>query len=163
MASGKDHDKYGLLAIAATSPYLLHTIEFNGIPVILGSILGLLWLSPDLDLSHSRPSERWLFLKFTTNIYRMIHRRHRGASHWPIIGSLVRFLFLIFVIYIIEFCIALLTNDLQNPYNFVVIPYIRNNFVLLFLGVEFSSLVHVFLDILSSLYNRWLNRKRRWF
>ena len=61
--------------------------------IIAGSLAGFLWLSPDVDLPHSRPSRRWGPLKA---IWAPLQAttQHRGITHVPVVGALVMMAYL---------------------------------------------------------------------
>ncbi len=56
-------------------------------------LLATFWLSPDLDLHHSSPSRNWLIFRKLWWPYSKIFR-HRGWSHFPVLGSLTRLSYL---------------------------------------------------------------------
>jgi uncharacterized metal-binding protein len=93
--NGKNHDRGILimsgLIVAATLP----TMPALTLPLVIGNTVGGLWLSPDLDLAHSRPSKRWGLLAWYWDVYRMLCGRHRSwLSHGPFVGSLGRLLYI---------------------------------------------------------------------
>ncbi|MFN3346838.1 MAG: DUF2227 family putative metal-binding protein [Candidatus Bipolaricaulaceae bacterium] len=63
------------------------------VPLALGYLAGSLFLSPDLDLYHSRPARRWRPLRVLWWPYARL-LRHRGLSHHPLFGPLSRLLYL---------------------------------------------------------------------
>ncbi|MCX7844855.1 MAG: metal-binding protein, partial [Candidatus Bipolaricaulota bacterium] len=63
------------------------------LPLTLGYLAGSLFLSPDLDLYHSRPARRWRPLRVLWWPYTRVFR-HRGLSHHPLLGPLSRLLYL---------------------------------------------------------------------
>ncbi len=63
------------------------------VPLALGYLAGSLFLSPDLDLYHSRPTRRWRLLRALWWPYARL-LRHRGLSHHPLLGPLSRLLYL---------------------------------------------------------------------
>ncbi len=63
------------------------------LPLGLGYLAGSLFLSPDLDLYHSRPARRWRLFRALWWPYTRLFR-HRGLSHHPLLGPLTRLLYL---------------------------------------------------------------------
>ncbi|MCS6869514.1 DUF2227 family putative metal-binding protein [Thermus sp.] len=91
--SGREHDGATLL-LASVGAYALWRLDpFLALGFAGGSLLGGLWLSPDLDLPDSRPSRRWGPLRLLWEPYRAFHP-HRGRSHTYLYGPLSRFLYL---------------------------------------------------------------------
>lgn len=95
--NGINHDKWtlnttislGLLSFAAGS------FDWSTVVLLVGNTFGGLWLSPDLDLKHSKPSKRWWILGWYWDVYRAICGKHRsGISHTPFIGSAGRIIYL---------------------------------------------------------------------
>ena len=94
--NGRNHDRGIIIGtgvlVAATIPLMNPTITLS---LAIGNTLGGLWLSPDLDLAHSRPSKRWGVLSWYWDVYRAMCGGHRSwLSHGPFVGSLGRLLYL---------------------------------------------------------------------
>jgi uncharacterized metal-binding protein len=94
MASGKSHDRSiyfcsPLIGILG-APYLSPTM---GLIAASSHLLGGLYLSPDLDLK-SLPWRRWGVLRFIWLPYQKAISHRHWLSHAPIIGSIVRLLYL---------------------------------------------------------------------
>lgn len=111
MASGHTHDRIGVLCGAAIATGLAALVGHGAFSPVGASILfggytfGISHLSPDVDTPHSRPSQRWGLLWATWIPYRQTHghrSRHwqdllsdwNHRSHWPIVGSAERLLYL---------------------------------------------------------------------
>jgi uncharacterized metal-binding protein len=94
MASGKNHDR----GIYLATPIVLG-VGWHYWGLEIGSIaasahfLGGLWLSPDLDLV-SRPFLRWSILRFIWIPYQKFIPHRSPLSHAPVLGSLIRLLYL---------------------------------------------------------------------
>jgi len=139
MASGKVHDKsikdttlaVGVAALIVTGDPIM------GITVAGSHLLGGLFLSPDLDI-YSLPFKRWGFLKFYWLPYQRAVPHRSFISHTPVIGSLLRLLYLAFPILIL---LILLQVDLVSLLG-------GNMFYLacIWFGAETSALVHLWLD-----------------
>ncbi len=120
MASGKNHDK----GIFVTAPlYLIGLTIITKDPLVVISQVSFyffcgLFLSPDLDCP-SLPYHRWGLLKYIWLPYQIIP--HRGLSHWVIIGSLSRLLYLTAII--IGVSVGL--DSISNVYNFDILWWIQ--------------------------------------
>jgi Uncharacterized metal-binding protein len=140
MASGKVHDR----AITVSTPVMLAAAIASGhadvgIIATASYYLAGMYLSPDLDLV-SRPYKRWGFFRWLWLPYQRLIPRHRHwLSHGPVIGSLVRLLYL-----------AALLSPL-----WVLFPGLQKiqwdgvtaqNVIAFFVGVELSALNHLLLD-----------------
>lgn len=140
MASGRNHDR----AITLTTPVILATaIALGradvGIIATASYYLAGMYLSPDLDLV-SRPFKRWGLLRFIWLPYQRLIPRHRHwLSHGPVIGSVLRLLYLTALVS----PVWLLFPDLQRvQWSGVTAP----NVAAFGVGVELSALNHLLLD-----------------
>ncbi len=140
MASGKNHDR----SILLTTPVMLAAAIASGhadvgLIATASYYLAGMYLSPDLDLV-SRPYKRWGFFRWLWLPYQRLIPRHRHwLSHGPVIGSLVRLLYL-----------AALLSPL-----WVLFPGLQKiqwdgvtaqNVIAAGVGVELSALNHLLLD-----------------
>lgn len=100
MSSGDRHDQLTLqcaVPVAIGTALALGSIgqySHSACTVIVGSYLfGGLYLSPDLDIEYTNPNciKRWraIGLAWVWLPYRHLFR-HRGISHWAIIGTAIR-------------------------------------------------------------------------
>ena len=169
MASGIVHDFTGAIAAVAAVPIsaILFGAE-NVLPFTAGAAAGFIWLSPDLDMAHSWPSKRWLIFHPLTHFYRKVHYRHRGASHWPVVGSGVRMLFLIALLMVLR-VIAILVYQ-ETGYRFLPIDpidLVMAYGLMFWFGVEYASMNHVAFDLLANIIpalndrGSWINRRLR--
>jgi uncharacterized metal-binding protein len=95
--NGKNHDRGILIGtsvlIALTLPLSNPTLTTA---LAIGNTVGGLWLSPDLDLAHSRPSKRWGVLAWYWDVYRHLCGGHRSLlSHVLFLGTFVRLAYLL--------------------------------------------------------------------
>lgn len=81
-----------LLPVCLGAGYALGLRE-ELVPLAAGYLAGSLFLSPDLDLYHSRPARRWRLLRALWWPYTRLFR-HRRLSHHPLLGPLTRLLYL---------------------------------------------------------------------
>ncbi len=153
MASGRNHDR----AITATTPIILATAIASGhsdlgLIATAAYYLGGMYLSPDLDLV-SRPFKRWGLLRWLWLPYQRLIPRHRHwLSHGPVVGSLVRLVYLAALVSPVWF---LFPGLQQVQWSGVTAP----NAVIFFCGVELSALNHLLLDGLLIPLPKWLKRR----
>ncbi len=97
MASGRNHDRFGLGCIPLVWSLGLSVSHNSALAAVLvGSYsFGIWYLSPDLD-TQSKPWYRWRQLKILWVPYqRLVPHRHI-LSHGPIIGTTCRLLYIAF-------------------------------------------------------------------
>jgi uncharacterized metal-binding protein len=160
MASGRTHELMNLIFLP---PALYFVPKEFYIPFAAGYILGTFVLSPDIDIKHSKPSRRWKALGLIWYPYQRVSR-HRGISHLPVIGSLLRLLYLSFVLLFLYFTllgvISLVEPKLLkpllalNPLNFLHSVAWRESSAYLVFGVILSDLTHILLDFISSTFRK---------
>lgn len=143
----KNHDRLGFGVAAATiilsRAFLVPAWVFG--PIFLGTLVGTIWLSPDLDLNHSKPSQRWGILQPVWKKYAK-KNKHRGISHFPIIGNISRIAYILtrFIGLPLVALVALIVNY----------PPILVHLILFISGVELYCLSHIISDHLSSIWKR---------
>jgi len=160
MALGKTHDFINLLLMPI--PLYFTPKEFY-LPFVLGYLIGTFFLSPDLDLRHSRPSKRWKKLKFLWLPYHK-KAKHRGVSHIPVVGTFVRLLYLNILIILLYFIaigvLSYLAPELSKRLASVNLlevyeSLIESQGVFYFvLGLIVSELFHIALDFFTSFIKR---------
>lgn len=150
MSSGINHDKINNLltmglvgaAIAAQSPLIGSAA--------LGFFVGTQWLSPDLDLPHSLPTQRFGFMKFVLDPYRNLVGHHRSVlSHSPILSTFIRLAYFILPVALGLAYFGRLENvyKLFQVYQTLIISFI--------IGLELSTDTHLILDWQYSLKRKW--------
>jgi uncharacterized metal-binding protein len=140
MASGRNHDRG--IYFATPIVFGIGTYHFGielGVIAAAAHYVGGMMLSPDLDLV-SRPFKRWGLLRWLWIPYQKTVPHHRHwLSHGPVIGSLVRLVYL-----------AALVSPL-----WLLFPGLgkvqwtgvtASNVAAFLVGVELSALNHLLLD-----------------
>lgn len=152
-----------LIAIFLTSnPWLV-------VWFVTGYVLSTYYLPPDLD-TVSNAYRRYGRLRFIWRPYQKLFC-HRGLSHFVLIGTFTRIVYLLFLTiggyYLIAWVLswqpwadvqlntAGITSLLQNPSQFMELPF-RNHFIWLFGGLFTGDLMHIFFDHLSTFVKRKL-------
>ncbi len=161
MALGRSHDFVNLLALPACLYFLPR--EFY-IPFTAGYLVGTFLLSPDLDLPRSKPSKRWKTLRLIWRPYQALSK-HRGVSHVPLLGTLVRLayfsLMLLFFYFVLLGISSKYAPELKefllslDPLEFFSELAQREWFFYFVLGVVLSEIFHVLLDLLTSTLKRF--------
>jgi uncharacterized metal-binding protein len=156
MASGNTHDFLNL----ATLPIFLYGVPheyflYFGSAYMISTIL----LSPDIDLHHSKPSKRWKMLKWLWHPYRIVFK-HRGLSHFPIVGTLSRLLYVFALVVFLYFVIVGIMSFSHYSHTFIKssdtffqhIKYrIKEEDIFWFvMGAVVSDIVHIFWDFVFS-------------
>ncbi len=159
MALHRTHEIFNLLLYV---PAVAILPKDELIPFSAGYFLGTFLLSPDIDLSFSRPAKRWKFLRFLWFPF-WVFSRHRGLTHVPILGSMVKLLYLSSVIVFIYFVILGLFSLIGftpkaylnfNPMEFLN-EFLRSETGFYFVvGVIVADILHIFLDFITSTFKR---------
>ncbi len=153
MADGKTHFAANVIAgLAMTGAAAYYAPELVG-PVAAGSVIGA-FITPDMDLESKTHSEALLrqvpvlglAFQFFWYPYAVLHR-HRGVSHWPVIGTLGRLAYMLVVAALIGvFAVgwtALVGNDLPT----LTLPAIDWSFWFWLLAAwAAQDLTHIALD-----------------
>lgn len=167
MPQGKVHDKIWRI----TLPFvLLFTVIVLGtfsyaikkpdpMTFIIGYLIGS-FIEPDLDQLAITTSEgrllRWFkdigaFIVgyFTWYAYRF---KHRGISHFPIVGTATRWLWVLF-----PFMIVWVIYGSWENFNI----YTKGWFWWMFLGNSFSDLLHIGADFESKIFKKFIRKTTR--
>jgi uncharacterized metal-binding protein len=147
LASGTAHNK-SILYLSPVAGVVLYNFFPDSLALSLTVYaVGGYLLSPDIDLENSKPSKNWLFLSPIWYPYRVLsgHRDHsfwatirRGSfSHFPIIGTLSRMLY----VFLMVFGIAILNHAVPE-----LIILVKDNFFVVFVALEVSAVIHLAMD-----------------
>lgn len=157
-------------------PITLTVLQPEGIfPFIAGYLFSTFYLSPDLDLPQSNPSQRWGVLKILWVPYQMLFSHRSFFSHFPVISSILRLVYIFLPIFILTFIIFKIVDEiffesaitmlLQKEIvanNIEIESYIKYTFIYFSYGVIMADLFHIVLDITVSSLNSFrkkLNQK----
>ncbi len=160
MALGRTHDLINLVALPGFLYYLPK--EFY-IPFSAGYLVGTFLLSPDIDLPNSKPTKRWSLLRCLWSPYQSFSR-HRGISHLPVVGSLLRLLYIVGVIIFLYFVMVGIVSFLDRSFARILADFnlfsllnelFRSELGLYFVGgIVCADIVHIILDSITSLIKR---------
>ncbi|MCS7191502.1 MAG: metal-binding protein [Armatimonadetes bacterium] len=137
LPSGRVHETVNLLTLPAAVYFLPD--QLPKIPFAAGYLVGTFWLTPDLDLTTSRPARRWGILRIFWLPYAWLFT-HRGLSHRPFLGALTRVLYLAALAGIGLFLLDLLGYKLQFEIS------LSDGWLSFFAGVLVADAIHLVLD-----------------
>ena len=160
MALGRTHDLLNLVALPSFLYFLPKELY---VPFGLGYMVGTFFLSPDIDLPNSRPTKRWSLLRCVWTPYQSFSR-HRGLSHMPVLGSLVRLIYLvgvvIFTYFVLLGVVSMLDKNLglslagYDPFELLNRAFRSRESLYFVAGVVCADIVHILIDISSSFIKR---------
>lgn len=171
MPSGITHDRITLWTLPwiVGGTYLL-TRHGEITLIVAGSFLfsGLMF-GPDLDI-YSLQYKRWGILKGIWRPYRRLFRHRSLFSHGPIVGTLVRVFYLLFIVAfwaIIVVGIAQLfwgftwnwQQFAREKLTIVTTKYLAETLAL-FIGLEFGAMSHYLSDLIISRHKRQQKKSR---
>jgi len=128
--------------------YLMKGDLLLNIPAFGLSFIGAtFFLSPDLDIAHKIPLFSWRgFFSIPFRLYPRFFR-HRGVSHYLIIGTLSR------LVWLAAFALISFSIFTRNWPNWQLIKcfFIQHQKILLslFLGISLADFSHILVDIIS--------------
>jgi len=160
MALGRTHDLTNLIALPA---FLYFVPKEFYLPFSAGYLIGTFLLSPDIDLPGSLPTRRWSVLRCFWLPYQHL-TRHRGISHTPVFGSLLRLLYMIFMLLFLYFVLLGVVSTLDrglghllsgfNPFELLNHLFKSDLSLYVVAGIIAADIVHVLLDNLWSFLRR---------
>jgi uncharacterized metal-binding protein len=160
MALGRTHELVNLVAL----PIILYAVpkEFY-LAFGAGYVVGTFFLSPDVDLPNSKPTKRWSYLRCIWMPYQSFSR-HRGISHLPIVGSLLRLTYLVLVVVFLYFVllgiVSLLDRSIAlemtgfDPFSYLNELFRSERSLYFVAGIVCADIVHIVLDGLSSFFKK---------
>jgi len=96
MPSGRTHDRITLWSLPLVAGLTFERTQSSGMALLVsgGFLFGGLMFGPDLDV-HSRQYRRWGLLRWIWLPYRRSMRHRSFWSHGPLVGTVVRLLYLL--------------------------------------------------------------------
>jgi uncharacterized metal-binding protein len=169
MASGKNHDRITLICLPVVAGVSLAMTKNNTDLTfwIAGSFLfsGLMF-GPDLDI-YSRQYQRWGWLRWLWRPYQRCIRHRSPLSHGPIIGTILRVLYLGLWLGLMGFgylAVRRSIGDDLGTYHLwlshwpaIIIKY-QPQILAVFIGLELGAMSHYLADIGSSKIKQWGKR-----
>ena len=176
MPSGRTHDRITLwtMPLLAAGTLLATRSSLHGLLATGAYLFGGLMLSPDLDI-HSRPYKRWGPLRWIWLPYRKAMAHRSMLSHGPLLGTVLRILYLGTWVLVAVAIAVVCWAQLQSPKQWQTLSLVQLEWLLkrgqeklllhpaetllLFLGLEAGAMSHALSDWSSSAVKRW--RKAR--
>ncbi|MHC5759041.1 metal-binding protein [Nostoc sp.] len=164
MPSGRTHDRITMYALPFVAGITFwQTRSSNATLLVAGGFLfGGLMFGPDLDI-YSVQFQRWGFLRWIWLPYQKSLRHRSFLSHGPIIGTILRILYLgslLAILAIIVLAIAeklgnlsFTWQDLGGSVGRSLMQY-DTEYIALFLGLELGAMSHSLSDWGGSAYKR---------
>jgi uncharacterized metal-binding protein len=164
MPSGRTHDRITMYALPFVAGITFwQTRSSNATLLVAGGFLfGGLMFGPDLDI-YSVQFQRWGFLRWIWLPYQKSLRHRSFLSHGPIIGTILRILYLgcllailaILVLAIAErlWNLSFTWQDLGGTVGRSLVNY-NAEYIALFLGLELGAMSHSLSDWSGSAYKR---------
>lgn len=171
MSSGRTHDRITLWALPLVVLVALRVTLSGWLTAVvcLGFMLGGWMLGPDLDI-HSVQYKRWGWLRWIWLPYRGKIRHRSPWSHGPIIGTVVRVLYLSLWLALGGLIIVELLNrtqrtalswgDLAEGLRWALVTY-WPWWLALVIGLELGALSHYVADWLSSAVKKKRGKAQR--
>ncbi|MEM9275121.1 MAG: metal-binding protein [Cyanobacteria bacterium P01_F01_bin.143] len=161
MPSGTTHDRITLW-ILPWIVFATYLVTHNGELTLLmagGFFFSGLMFGPDLDI-HSTQYKRWGILRWIWLPYRRLFRHRSLFSHGFLIGTLIRVVYLVVMVFAIAiFLVAIAQLLVGFPWNWQkfilkVIDLLTNKYsteaIVLWLGLELGAMSHSVSDWISS-------------
>ncbi len=163
MPSGQTHDRITLWALPFVAGVTFFQTRSGNLTLLVagGFMFGGLMFGPDLDI-YSRQYQRWGFLRFIWLPYQKSLRHRSFLSHGPIIGTILRVLYLGTIVSILAILALVIAEKLWNITllrilgETVVQSLTRysTEFLSLLLGLELGAMSHSLSDWGGSTYKR---------
>ena len=164
MPSGRTHDHITMYALPFVAGVTLwQTRSSNATLLVAGGFLfGGLMFGPDLDI-YSVQFQRWGFLRWIWLPYQKSLRHRSFLSHGPIIGTILRILYLGCLLAILAIFLLAIAQTLGNlsftwqnlggSVGRSLLQY-HAEYIALFLGLELGAMSHSLSDWGGSAYKR---------
>ena len=169
MPSGKTHDRITWLCMPwVTLGAMLLSRQWSlGLMAGVGFLFGGLMFGPDLDV-RSRQTRRWGWLAWIWYPYRKWLRHRSWLSHGPIVGTVIRLLYLALWLTLL----GLAGLEMSNRLGYTTITWegfwyglkshlgqYRYPWLMLILGIETGAMSHSLSDWIVSAWKRRRSRK----
>jgi uncharacterized metal-binding protein len=168
MASGKNHDRITLIGLPLVAAASLAITKSTDLTFWIASsfLFSGLMFGPDLDI-YSRQYQRWGWLRWLWRPYQRCIRHRSILSHGPIIGTIVRILYLCLWLGLIGFIYLMVRRsigyDLEiyrqwlNLMPALIINH-QQQILATVIGLELGAMSHYLADIISSTTKQWHKR-----
>ena len=165
MPSGQTHDRITIWSVPIVAGATLISTRSSNMTLLVagGFMFGGLMFGPDLDI-YSRQFQRWGFLRWIWLPYQKSLRHRSFLSHGPIIGTILRVIYLTTFLAFVSIVIVIIFTKLGNvAWNWgevwgtvgKTIYMYYGEFLALFVGCELGAMSHSGSDWTVSGYKRW--------
>lgn len=165
MPSGRTHDRITLWALPFIAGVTFIETHSGNLTLLVagGFMFGGLMFGPDLDI-YSRHYQRWGFLRFIWLPYQKSLRHRSFFSHGPIIGTMLRVLYLGTLVGIVAIFVLVIGQKLWNvnlSWQLLGETVVRSlthystEVLTLLLGLELGAMSHSLSDWSGSSYKRF--------
>ncbi len=171
MPSGQTHDRITLWSLPVVTGLTLGMTRSGNLALIVsgGFLFSGLMFSPDLDLK-SRPFKRWGWLRWIWIPYQKVMRHRSLFSHGPVIGTVLRMLYLagcliwsgVLIVSLIQLFrdISWSWEEFARNVGRSLIDY-RVEWMALFVGLELGAMIHSLSDWMSTAFKRSQRKSKR--
>jgi uncharacterized metal-binding protein len=165
MPSGRTHDRITLWALPFIAGVTFFETHSGNLTLLVagGFMFGGLMFGPDLDI-YSRHYQRWGVLRFIWLPYQKSLRHRSFLSHGPIVGTMLRVLYLSVIVSILVILVLVIAEKLWNVnlnwqlFSATVVrslTHYSNEVLTLLLGLELGAMSHSLSDWSGSAYKRF--------
>ena len=148
MPSGYEHTRISLMTLGASVAgaigillFDLHLVALAGVAFVIGEAL----LNPDLDHNAgSRSYRRWWIMRVIWYLYQCMVPHRSALSHWPIIGTTGRLLYL--GIPTMGILVLIYGPGILDQTAALAVLYWRE-VLAVYAGIELSALLHIAVDL----------------
>ena len=170
MPSGQTHDRITLWSLPVVAGFTFEQTQSGNLTLLVsgGFLFGGLMFGPDLDI-YSRQYQRWGWLRWIWLPYQKTLRHRSFLSHGPIIGTMLRVLYLaiwlgtsgmlILKIAQVGWGVGWSWQPIAQFLRASLIHY-SAEWIALYLGLELGAVSHIVSDWSGSTYRRL--RKQGW-
>jgi uncharacterized metal-binding protein len=152
MPDDRGHNKLNVIFIIGAAPIAIYYFGVVALAGIAAFMFAGTAFNPDLDLE-SDPYNHWWFLKWYWYLYQYLIPHRGWISHSPIIGTLVRLIYLSPVVAVI--LSALVITELTSIEKITEWYVVNKKFLIsAAAGLEASSLLHIIADKISTWFKR---------
>ncbi len=168
MASGKNHDRITLMGLPLVAGVSLAITKSTDLTFWAASsfLFSGLMFGPDLDI-YSRQYQRWGWLRWLWRPYQRCIRHRSPLSHGPIIGTILRVLYLGLWLGLMGFVYLAVRRSIGDDlgidrlwlsrFPMVIIKY-QPQIIATLVGLELGAMSHYLADIVSSTIKQWGKR-----
>jgi len=165
MTSGRTHDRITLWILPVVAVLTFHKTQ-SGILTLLvsgGFLFAGLMFGPDLDI-YSRQYQRWGFLRWIWIPYQKSLRHRSFLSHGPIIGTVLRSLYLSLWIMLLAWLgwfvvqwwgVGTTDGKVIAKLSLVSLRQYYGEWIALFIGLELGAMSHSLSDWSGSAFKRF--------